>query len=377
MAHIHRRTTGSGEVRWDVRWKGAGTWQTKTFRRRQDADAFRRSVEADELRGVVVDVRRSSQLFEPFATEWLASRRRPDGRPLSPSTRTNYGDLLRRFILPTFGGVKLASIQPAQVRRWYGRIADDVSQLQAAKSYRLLRAMLNTAVRDGLLGVNPCNIEGGGVERSPERPFVEAETVFDLADAIDPRYRALILLIAFGPGSRRGEFRAYRRRHVDLERARIVTELQEQDTTEGVVTSRPKNDSARWTSLPAFLVEELRVHLDRYAQPGPDGYVFTGPKGGPISQVHWYNSFTAARTAVGVPEVHPHDLRHAAGTIFAQQGATTREIMARLGHRSRAAADRYQHAGARRDAELAARLNATAEAVMAKRDTRAPQVSKP
>lgn len=367
MAHMTKRTTTDGANRWDVRWKALGRWQTKTFKRRADADAFRRTIEADELRGVVVDVRRSSAPFGEFATAWLATRRRPDGRPLTPATRSLYAHLLHRQILPTFGPAKLAAIQPAQVRAWHGSVADRVSPLQAAKAYRLMRAILNTAVRDGLLATNPCNIEGGGVERSPERPLIDTEAVFELADAIDPRYRALILLIAFGPGARKGEFRAYRRRHIDLLHARIRTEVQEQDTGEGLVASAPKNDSARWTTLPAFLLDELARHLDTYAQPGPDGYVFTGPKGGPIAPVHWYKNFRLAREAVGLPDLHPHDLRHAAGTFFAQQGATTREIMARLGHRSRAAADRYQHAAAQRDAELAERLNAAANVARARR----------
>jgi len=362
VAHIARRTTTGGQTRWDVRWQALGVWQAKTFRRRQDADAFRRSVEADELRGVVVDVRRASEQFGEFATDWLASRRRPDGRPLTAATRATYTDLLRRLILPTFARAKLISIQPAEVRRWYAAVADRTSPLQAAKAYRLLRTILNTAVRDGLLATNPCNIEGGGVERSPERPLIDAEVVFELADAIDPRYRAMILLIAFGPGSRRGEVRAYRRHHIDLLHAQICTEVQEHTGVGGAVASAPKNDSARWTSLPSFLIDELGRHLDTYAQPGPDGYVFTSPKGGPLAPVHWYKSFHAARAAVGMPELHPHDLRHAAGTFFAQQGATTREIMARLGHRSRSAADRYQHAASRRDAELAARLDVAAQA---------------
>jgi len=370
MAHVTRRTTGSGKPRWDVRWNALGRWQTKTFPRRQDADAFRRRVEADELRGMVVDVRRSSQLFAEFATEWLATRHRPDGRPITPRTKAYYGDLLERIILPTFGKAKMAGIQPAQVRRWYAGVADSVSPLQAAEAYRRMRTVLNSAVRDGILAVNPCNIEGGGVERSPGRPLIDAEVVFDLADAIDPRYRALILLIAFGPGSRKGEFRACKRHHVDLLHGRIRTEVQEQDGPDGTVVSAPKNDSARWTTLPPFVVEELGRHLDTYAQPGPEGYVFTGPSGGPIAPVHWYGSFAKARQAIGMPELHPHDLRDAAGTFFAQQGATTKEIMARLGHRSRAAADRYQHAASRRDAELAAKLQHAAEEAQARRGSR-------
>jgi len=370
MAHVTRRTTADGKPRWDVRWNALGRWQTKTFTRRQDADAFRRKVEADELRGMVVDVRRSSQKFEEFATEWLATRRRPDGRALTPRTKAYYGDLLNRIILPTFAKAKMSAIQPAQVRRWYAGVADSMSPLQAAKSYRLMRTVLNSAVRDRVLVVNPCNIEGGGVERSPERPLIDAEVVFDLADAIDPRYRALILLIAFGPGSRKGEFRAYRRHHVDLLHGRIRTEVQEPDGPDGTVVSATKNDSGRWTTLPPFVLDALTAHLDVYAQPGRDGYVFTGPTGGPIGPVHWYKSFNLAREAIGMPELHPHDLRHAAGTLFAQTGATTKEIMARLGHRSRAAADRYHHAASRRDAELAAKLQLAADEAQARRGQR-------
>jgi integrase len=312
-------------------------------------------------------VRRSSQRFADYATEWVATRRRPDGRPLSPRTGDLYADLLRRHLLATFGPAKLAAIQPSHVRKWHGEVADGTSALQAAKAYRLFRAILNSAVRDGILAVNPCNIEGAGVERSAERPLVDAETVFELADAIEDRYRALILLIAFGPGSRRGEFRAYRRRHVDILHGRILTEVQEQDTRDGVVTTGTKNESSRWTTLPPFVIDALTEHLDRYSQPGADGYVFTGPAGGAMSQTHWYKCFDLARRAVGMPELHPHDLRHAAGTLYAQQGATTREIMARLGHRSRAAADRYQHAAARRDEELATKLQSVAEAVLERR----------
>jgi hypothetical protein len=55
--------------------------------------------------------------------------------------------------------------------------------------------------------------------------------------------------------------------------------------------------------------------------------------------------------------VHLHDLRHAAGTIATQQGATMREVMARLGHSTTSAAIRYQKAAADRDRALAERLD--------------------
>ncbi len=59
---------------------------------------------------------------------------------------------------------------------------------QAAKSYRLLRAILNTAVDDELIARNPCRIRGGA-EHADDRPMIDAELVFSLADAITPRLR--------------------------------------------------------------------------------------------------------------------------------------------------------------------------------------------
>jgi len=53
-----------------------------------------------------------------------------------------------------------------------------------------------------------------------------------------------------------------------------------------------------------------------------------------------------------------HDLRHTAGTLSAQTGATTKEIMARLGHASARAAMVYQHATEDRDRLIAERLTA-------------------
>jgi hypothetical protein len=38
------------------------------------------------------------------------------------------------------------------------------------KAYRLFKAILNTAVDDGLIRRNPCRIKGAGQEKSAERP---------------------------------------------------------------------------------------------------------------------------------------------------------------------------------------------------------------
>jgi integrase len=67
--------------------------------------------------------------------------------------------------------------------------------------------------------------------------------------------------------------------------------------------------------------------------------------------------FFAAREAIGKPDLHFHDLRHFGGVMAALTGATTREVMDRLGHTTSGAAMRYQHVGAGRADALADRIS--------------------
>ncbi len=80
-----------------------------------------------------------------------------------------------------------------------------------------------------------------------------------------------------------------------------------------------------------------------------------------------------SRAALGRPEVQFHDLWGAGLTWAATQGATTRELMARAGHASPAAALRYQHATADRDVAIAAALSGLAESAHARAQRLGPR----
>jgi integrase len=105
---------------------------------------------------------------------------------------------LRRHLSPAFGARPLAEIREPNVRRWRKDLLNTgVSTGTVAKAYRLLKAVFNTAVDDGLIRRNPCRIKGAGQETAPERPVLTVPQVYALADAIDGRYRVLVLLAAF------------------------------------------------------------------------------------------------------------------------------------------------------------------------------------
>src|ERR671932_929560 len=84
-----------------------------------------------------------------------------------------------------------------------------------AKAYRLLRAILMTAVDDGLLARNPCRIRGAGSEPTPERPVLDLPQVLRLAAEMPAPLNLLVLVTTFG-SLRWGEATALRRMEVDV-----------------------------------------------------------------------------------------------------------------------------------------------------------------
>jgi integrase len=352
------RTLDEVRVYYDVRTRIDGRVVTKTFPTRKAAEAWATTIAHDKLTGIAVDPRSGSQPFADYAARWLDTRR-VRGRLLAPKTRDLYRVLLRVHIEPTFGTRNLNALTAEAVRRWHARVSSESGSMTAAKSYRLLRAIVATAVTDGLIQTNPCRVRGAGTERSAERPIVGPDLVLKLADEIGPRFRALVLLAGFG-GLRLGELLGLRQRHIDLDAATVTVDEQIVSLEGGrrLITD-PKSDAGRRTVvLPQLVVDALREYQDRNEEKEPDAFLFPAEDGGPLPATTLYKHWRRARHLAGRDDLHLHDLRHVAGTLAAWTGATERELMARLGHANPAAARRYQHAARDRDRAIAAGLDA-------------------
>ena len=124
---------------------------------------------------------------------------------------------------------------------------------------------------------------------------------------------------------------------------------------EPTTLGRPKSDAGyRTLAIPEPLVPALEAHLAEHAGVGPEGFVFVGSRGATVHRGVFTRKFRNACTAAGVPRsFHFHDLRHTHMTAAAASGASTKELMRRLGQSSPAAALRYQHATDSRDKAIA------------------------
>src|SRR5690242_7255784 len=143
FGNVRRRESG----RWQARYPGPdGRLRSApmTFQTRRDAEQWLTLAEARMIRGDWIDPERGSVPLGAYAEKWV--RERPE---LRPRTVQLYRWLLGKHVTPTLGPVKLSDITTALVREWRSNLlAAGISQSVAAKSYRLLRAILNTAVEE-------------------------------------------------------------------------------------------------------------------------------------------------------------------------------------------------------------------------------------
>jgi integrase len=140
-----------------------------------------------------------------YAKVWVAERK------LRPRARDDYEGKLRLHIAPTpLGRAPITDLSPQLVRGWYAGLGD-THRTRNAHLYSLLHAIAETAVDDGLLDRNPCQIVGAMHSPARRAPVVPSiGQLAALADAMPERFKALILLKAWC-GLRWGEVIELRR----------------------------------------------------------------------------------------------------------------------------------------------------------------------
>lgn len=354
FGNVRQRASG----RWQARYVGPdGLTRTAphTFATEKQAEKWLTLVESEIIRGEWVAPEAGEVELSAYGQRWIAERK------LAPRTRQGYEFLFARHVVPYLGHLMLGGIKPATIRAWRKKLLDaGVPEPQAVKAYALLRAILNTAVReDEIIRQNPCRIKGYDQYHTPERPTATVTQVYALADAMPPRFSALVVVAALS-GLRWGELVALRRRDIDLD-AGTVRVIRKLAALRSHLEFGPPKSAAgvRVVALPAAAVDALRAHLAEFTATDADALVFTGDKGALLRSGNFGRAVKWTRTvaAVGLPGFHFHDLRHTGNTLAAAAGASTRELMQRMGHASMRAALIYQHATSERDREIASAMD--------------------
>jgi len=225
------------------------------------------------------------------------------------------------------------------------------------KAHQILAKVLRSAVKAKLIASSPCDDTELPAIETHEQRFLTPAEIFEVAEAIDPTYRTMVLTAAYS-GLRFGELAGLRAERVDLARSSLhVTEICTE--VRGALLYGPPKTKAgrRRVPLPRFVVDALTEHLTDVEH---GALVFTNADGTPLRANNWRRRiWQPACIAVGQGEIaesattksgetylglRPHDLRHTAISLWIAAGASPNEIARRAGHASVATVlDRYGH----------------------------------
>lgn len=347
FGHIERRAPD----RWRARYVAPdGSRPSKTFPRKGDATAWLAAMQVDIMRREWRAPGASRLQVGHIADAYLT---RPD---IKESTRALYEDLWRLHLEPWWRDIPVSEATPSDVRAWHeARARAGVGPTALAQAYRLLRSLFGRAVKDEVIAKSPCVLAKAATPRAAKKPIILTRAEIEAAGRNMPDRYALMPLFAWASTMRLGEQLELRRRHISADGTTVTVEAR---VYRGEVDS-PKSEAGRRTitlppSVAALLVEHLAAHVPK----DRNALVFGTANGTHLSTANHGVMWRRALKKAGLPPVRWHWLRHASGTTLAEIGVPLRDIQARMGQSTPDAAMVYQHAAARRDAEIAGRLDA-------------------
>lgn len=376
---MSRRRAGNGEgslyQRGDGKWVGALTYTADGRARRHVVYGRTRA----DVRGKVAAVRARLDAGAPVrdaratlaavAERWIGTSLAASDR--KETTRANYTTIARTHVVgDPIGTVPLDRLRPTDVEALLARKRDaGLSASTRRTIYTVLRAVLDCAVRDGLVARNvAAAVKRPTLDRREAR-YLSADEVRALLGAADGDRLVPLFLLLLGTGLRRGEGLALRWADVDLDHGHARVRGTLSRVAGGLLVTEPKTErSRRAVPLPDPVVAVLRQHRARQAEERlragtawvDSGLVFTSEVGTPLDPRNALRSLTSAARRAGLSEVGLHTLRHTAASALIRSDVHMRVVQELLGHSSYAiTADIYAHVAPDQQRDAAERLAAS------------------
>lgn len=272
---------------------------------------------------------------------------------MSENSRASFQSALNTWVYPAIGEKRLPDVSPADLSALLLDIqAQGRAHSTAVKVYTVLHTMFKMAYLSDVIPRNPMDKVSRPVPRKDEIRGAEAQaltveelqTVLEALEAEPLKWRALVHLL-IDTGVRRGECCGLKWEDIDLE-SQVVTIRRNLCYTpaRGVYVDTPKNGRTREVDIgpeTAALLEALRAQ-------SLGEYVFTQENSAepmhPQSPTRYLKKLSAK---CGVPDLHPHKLRHTFASVAITAGADVASVSEALGHSDKAVTLRmYTHSSA-------------------------------
>ena len=327
-----------------IRQLPSGRWQVRpagvdpaTFDSYDDAEAWCLEQLTARGRGVVAPKGASRITFEEYGNEWTAAQ------PWSSGTRARIATNLNRHLYPTIGGIPLVKLRPTQLQGVLTGLGQTLAPSTVGLVHQHLNQVLNGAIDDGVITHSPArNLR---LPRPDDEPLVvpTVDQVHGLAEAIHPRFRALVAVGA-GLGLRQGEAFALTRGSVDFLRHVVHVRAQiNREHGRPVLEDTTKTGLARVVPLPEVVAAELAAHLDNFDSAHPDGLIFTSTQGMTLRRDGWNVRYWKPAARAAELDAGFHSLRHFCATTLLRRGVSAAAVARVLGNSPATVMRYYSH----------------------------------
>lgn len=279
------------------------------------------------------------QTVAQFLSRWVKDCHKPSVRT---STYTRSAQIIRDYLVPEIGRIRLAKLTPEDVQGLLSRLHEGgLAAKSVSNIHGVLRTALNQAVRWGQLQRNVAAlVTAPRGEQKEIEPFTPEEATAFLKAIQGDRLEALYSVV-LALGLRRGEALGLLWSDINLEEGYLTVRHALHRQKGGLKLVEPKTPRSRRTvALPEFAVFALRSHRKRQLQERllagdkwqDTGHVFTTQIGTPLDPDNVSHAFKRAVAKAGLREQRFHDLRHACATLLLVQGVPARVVQEVLGH---------------------------------------------
>ncbi len=355
--------------------------------KQQEKEALKYALEMEDKVKYGYDFNAEKMSFEDFTEKWLESVK----DELAYSTYECYCVQLNNRILPYFKTYKLANIKTPIIEAYYKTLVPDYSHATIKKHANILSGMFRTAIRWGMIEVNPCynaripktdDEEAKLKYFTPEQAlmflkslYLEYETTCKAHDrvdsagethhvddytkvlTVDTQYKVFYTLSVYC-GFRKGETLALHWDDIDFEKREISITKSVGRTENGDGLKKPKTKtSIRKVTFPIQIVPLLKQYRTEYnllrlrlgsAWKG-NGNLFIRDDGQLMGRNTPYQVFTAHLKRYNqwvkknpteaklkgfeeLPIIPLHGLRHSCATLLNSLDVNIIDISELLGH---------------------------------------------
>ncbi|MBR1585172.1 MAG: site-specific integrase [Clostridia bacterium] len=275
---------------------------------------------------------------------------------MSENGISNYKMFLDKHILPHIGSVLLVDVTPAILTK---RILDyqkeGYAHASAVKLYNILNGIFEMAFMDDSVPMNPMLKVKRPVQGKNEQAIDESEkalTVEQLNSLLEymehePLKWRVFVSLAADTGMRRGELCGLYWSDIDKQSRAVTVKWNLQYSPDkGIYETSPKNGKARKVDIGQETLDLLNQLKKEQASTCLSKYVFTqngSPE--PMNPQSPTRYFSKLGDRCGIPNFHPHLLRHTSASVAITNGADVVSVSQRLGHSDTAVTLRmYAHA---------------------------------